>query len=115
MYFEETDFCYRAHKSGVRITYVPHAVIVHYGGESSRIGNADIISETAWSYFYPSQYYFFTKNYGLPAMLAIRFSDLAYGIYLLFRSAMRVDIKKRGDDSCLGRFMVKMALTSSSS
>jgi GT2 family glycosyltransferase len=110
MYFEETDFCFRTQQKGQRITYLPDATIIHYGGESSKGNTADVVkSGTVWSYFYVSQYYYFRKNYGWFSMLAIRTLDLAYGMYLLFRSILRVDDMKRENDSSLGRFMVKMA------
>jgi len=110
MYFEETDFCYRVHKKGMRITYLPEATIVHYGGESSKQINKEVvIHRTVWSYYYASQYHYFRKNYGLPSMLAIRFLDLAYGLYLRFRSTLRFDAGKKSNDSTLGRFMIKVA------
>ncbi|OGU12281.1 MAG: hypothetical protein A2075_11575 [Geobacteraceae bacterium GWC2_58_44] len=113
MYFEETDFCHRAHLKGRRVTYFPDAAIIHYGGESSKGSGNEAVSQgvnrVVWSYFYASQYYYFRKNYGFPSMLAIRSLDLAYGIYLLFRSALRADLKKRSYDSDLGSFMIKAA------
>jgi len=89
MYFEETDLCYRAHKNGVRITYVPNASIIHYGGESSKSGKVDDLFKTVSSYFIASQYYYFRKNYGLFSMLAIRSLDLTYGVYLSLRNFKR--------------------------
>jgi GT2 family glycosyltransferase len=110
MYFEETDFCYRMRKMGWRITYLPGATIIHYGGESSKGNMTDVVkSRTVWTYFYTSQYYYFRKNYGLLSMLAIRSLDLTYGFFLLLRSTLRGDEKKRSDDRMLGRFMVKTA------
>lgn len=35
MYCEETDWCYRLHKSGWEVWFDPAAVIVHLGGQSS--------------------------------------------------------------------------------
>ena len=35
MYFEDIDFCYRLHKAGIPILYVPQVRITHYGGASS--------------------------------------------------------------------------------
>jgi len=75
MYFEETDFCYRAKKSGARITYYPHAVILHYGGESSKNLKDGAIIKTLSINFMDSQYYFFRKNYGFFTAIAIRFID----------------------------------------
>ncbi|MGD0541867.1 MAG: glycosyltransferase family 2 protein [Tepidisphaeraceae bacterium] len=35
IYAEETDWCYRMRKDGWKVTFVPSATIVHYGGQSS--------------------------------------------------------------------------------
>ena len=36
MYFEDTDFCFRAKKSGFKVIYNPETQIIHYKGESCR-------------------------------------------------------------------------------
>ncbi len=60
MYFEESDYCYRAVKQGFRLLYYPQSRIVHIGG---------LISESNWEWstrhFINSFKYFFKKNHGL--------------------------------------------------
>ncbi|SPD73163.1 putative glycosyl transferase [uncultured Desulfobacterium sp.] len=92
MYFEETDLCFRAIMGGSRVIYVPSAVIMHYGGESSKnqIMNC-VINKTVYSYYLSSQYYFYKKNYGYLAMLAIRCLDLCYGLALIAKNTIRRD------------------------
>jgi GT2 family glycosyltransferase len=111
MYFEETDLCLQAARLRFRTTYVPHAVIVHYGGESSKVtGDREVlISKTVSSYYYPSQYYFFRKNYGWLSMLAMRGLDLTYGMFMLLVGITRLDARKRERAVTLGRFLVKTA------
>lgn len=36
MYAEEVDLCYKIHRAGWTVAYVPDAEIVHFGGESSK-------------------------------------------------------------------------------
>ena len=92
MYFEEADLCFRTIRSGCRIVYVPSALIIHYGGESSQMQTKrSVISKTVYSYFLASQYYFYRKNYGLFPMLAIRCLDLGYGLALLAKNMLRRD------------------------
>lgn len=71
MYFEETDFCFRAHNAGVRTTYFPQATIIHYGGESSKNCKDGKVIQTSSTNFMDSQCYYFRKNYGLVPMVAI--------------------------------------------
>ena len=96
MYFEETDLCYRAKKTGLRTVYVPSARIVHYGGASSIAQKEfQVVKTTITDYYYKSQYYYFLKNFGLLPMLAIRALDLFYGIALISRNAFRADKSKQ--------------------
>lgn len=63
MYSEETDWCYRFHKAGWRVTFVPQSVIIHLGGGSTRQVRAAMLVE-----LYRSRVRFFRKHYGpLPA------------------------------------------------
>ncbi len=64
LYYEETDWCYRANGQGYRIVWVPSAIMVHHEGGSSGNSKRSIYA------YYESQLYFFKKNYGsLPAYL----------------------------------------------
>lgn len=35
MYGEDVNYCYRAHRSGLKVYYLAEAVINHFGGQSS--------------------------------------------------------------------------------
>lgn len=35
MYFEDVDFCFRLHREGIKILFIPEIKILHYGGASS--------------------------------------------------------------------------------
>lgn len=111
MYFEETDFCYRANRRGVRTTFTPCATVVHYGGESSKAASAGlVVGKTVSSYFQASQYHFYRKNYGVFSLFAIRLLHLVYGLFLLGRNTLRIDRGKRQLAFDYGAFMVRSAL-----
>jgi GT2 family glycosyltransferase len=59
MYSEEVDLCYRFHKAGWPLYWVPQAKIVHYGGQSVHQAAADM-----FFYLYESKILYFRKNYG---------------------------------------------------
>ncbi|HCX01598.1 MAG TPA: glycosyl transferase family 2 [Syntrophaceae bacterium] len=111
MYFEETDFCHRAKKSGARITYYPHATILHYGGESSKTTpNEPVISNTVASYFHKSLYYYYRKNHNFFSLITLRLLNLTFGLFLLLRSSISGNGEKRNMAFCYGRFLIRVAL-----
>jgi GT2 family glycosyltransferase len=58
MYFEETDWCYRARHAGWDVWYTPDATAVHQGGHSTRRDH-----EAMSVAFYRSQRRFYRKHY----------------------------------------------------
>ena len=46
MYSEDADWCYRIHRAGGRVFYLPDSVVTHHGGGSSG-GNPDLAIELA--------------------------------------------------------------------
>lgn len=96
MYFEETDFCYRARQAGKKVIFLPHITILHYGGKSAENQSQEqVLHRTISAHFFRSQYYFYKKHYGLLRMMAIRGLDFSYGLSLLVRNAVRKDKIKR--------------------
>jgi GT2 family glycosyltransferase len=57
-YYEETDLCYRAHKKGRRVLYVPRAVAYHY--ESAGLSR---LSRSFYEMYYTMRIRFVVKNY----------------------------------------------------
>ncbi len=64
MYFEDTDFCYRARKAGWNILYNPEARVVHLRGKSSPLKSLMAAQKRLPRYFYESRSYYFYKNFG---------------------------------------------------
>ena len=56
LYFEDTDFCYRALKKNYKVVYNPNCRIVHYKRESFKNSNLSVNLE-----FYKSMYIFYNK------------------------------------------------------
>ncbi len=77
MYFEETDFCYRALEGGYTVQYAPVASFIHFGGVSARLEGRRNFLE-----FRRSQLRFFRKHRGMLAALLARVLLL---IWLLLR------------------------------
>ena len=67
LYWEETDFCLNAARSGWLAYYVPESVVMHVAGDSTGVSNNNPNSEIKPlpNYVFESRRYYFRKNYGL--------------------------------------------------
>ena len=74
LYFEETDFCFRAQRAGWSCWHVPQAEVVHFEGASTGI---NIAAQRRPAYWYASRRRFFLKAYGVGGLLA---ADLLWAI-----------------------------------
>ena len=45
LYFEEVDFCLRAHRAGWPCWYVPQSRIMHIGGQSTGVADRETANE----------------------------------------------------------------------
>ncbi len=64
MYSEDADLCYRIHRAGWKVYYLPDVEIVHLGGASSRQCRPESVAR-----LYGSKVRFFRKHYGpVPAV-----------------------------------------------
>ncbi len=81
IYFEETDWCYRARRAGWTLLYTPSATITHLGAHSTSQN-----PEKSSAQFYRSQSYFYRKNYGLARYLLLKALTLFGLSYWLARS-----------------------------
>ena len=59
MYTEEADLCYRLKRGGWKVMFIPHAEIVHLGGQSSRLRPVEMAIELP-----VSRHRFIKKFYG---------------------------------------------------
>ena len=70
MYFEETDFCLRAARSGIECWYLPEGRIVHLVGQSSGVTGAARSKKRRPGYWFASRRRYFRRNLGSAAFHA---------------------------------------------
>lgn len=76
MYSEDTDLCYRIHRAGWKVYYLPDVEVVHLGGASSRQCRPESVAR-----LYGSKVRFFRKHYGpVPAVLLSIAVAAAYAV-----------------------------------
>ena len=91
IYYEETDLCLRAKKLGWQVFFIPDAEVVHVGGASSKTRKDQQFDTGAGQvvkFRMRSEWLYYRKNSGLPAVLAnsgveIGWHILRYTINLL--------------------------------
>lgn len=86
MYAEDIDLCYKIQRAGWKNYYVPEAVVIHFGGSSSKQANSDFSSvmmrESVWRFFRKTRGKFYGTGYRC-AMLASALCRLsALGLFL---------------------------------
>lgn len=70
LYFEETDFCFRAKQAGFATWYVPTSRVMHILGQSTQVtGQAEHLRRLP-SYWFESRRRYFLKNHGLTYTIA---------------------------------------------
>jgi N-acetylglucosaminyl-diphospho-decaprenol L-rhamnosyltransferase len=65
LYFEETDFCFRAHQHGFQTWYVPQSRVMHIAGQSTKVTERDAKTRRLPTYWFESRCRFFVTSYGL--------------------------------------------------
>ena len=64
MYFEDVEFCHRAHKAGWEIVHNPEARVVHLRGGSSPVKEQTRLKKRIAKYFYESRTRYFYQTFG---------------------------------------------------
>lgn len=65
LYFEETDFCYRARQVGFATWYVPASRVMHIAGQSTKVTERNTKPKRLPEYWFQSRRRFFATTYGL--------------------------------------------------
>jgi N-acetylglucosaminyl-diphospho-decaprenol L-rhamnosyltransferase len=65
LYFEETDFCFRAKRAGFATWYVPESRVMHILGQSTQVTEQAASPKRLPTYWFESRRRYFLKNYGL--------------------------------------------------
>lgn len=66
LYFEEVDFCLRAHREGWQCWFVHDSRVIHLEGSSTGIRT---LAKRRAGYWYDSRRYFFAKHYGISGLI----------------------------------------------
>jgi N-acetylglucosaminyl-diphospho-decaprenol L-rhamnosyltransferase len=89
LYFEETDFCYRANKSGFATWYVPESRVMHIMGQSTTVTDPTSGPKRLPSYWFDSRRRYFAMTFGIGHAVTIDIvALLAYSIGLMKRAAL---------------------------
>jgi N-acetylglucosaminyl-diphospho-decaprenol L-rhamnosyltransferase len=64
MYFEDIEFCFRAHKAGLKVVHNPEVRVVHLRGGSSPVKEQARLKKRVPKYFYESRTRYFYQSYG---------------------------------------------------
>jgi N-acetylglucosaminyl-diphospho-decaprenol L-rhamnosyltransferase len=89
LYFEETDFCYRAKKAGFATWYVPESRVMHIRGQSTTVTDETKGPRRLPSYWFESRRRYFAMTYGVGHAIGIDLVALAAGsIGLVKRAAL---------------------------
>jgi GT2 family glycosyltransferase len=90
-FMEETDWCLRMREKGWRVSFVPHARILHLQGSSAAMAKAEAKIE-----FYRSRYRLFTKWQGRTKMILLKLGlmlrligEVAANFFLLWKQRYR--------------------------
>jgi GT2 family glycosyltransferase len=90
LYFEETDFCYRAKKAGFATWYVPASRVMHIMGQSTTVTDLSSGPKRLPSYWFESRRRYFAMTYGIGRAIWIDIvALLACSIGLVKRAVSR--------------------------
>jgi N-acetylglucosaminyl-diphospho-decaprenol L-rhamnosyltransferase len=95
LYFEEADFCFRAHQANWEIWFVPESRIVHLEGAAT--GIRDVVRRRP-RYWYESRRRYFIKHYGVAGLLLADVLWTMGRITLALRRLLRLGSGGNGQD-----------------
>lgn len=64
LYYEETDFCWRARRAGLEVWYVPASQVMHHAGASTGVTGAGRVLKRTPDYWFRSRRRYYTQNHG---------------------------------------------------
>ena len=71
LYYEETDFCYRAKKAGFSTWYVPESRVMHIAGQSTKVTDLTSGPKRLPDYWFESRRRYFAVTYGIRHAIAV--------------------------------------------
>ena len=79
LYFEETEFCWRARRAGFQTWYVPRSRVIHIAGQSTKLTERDAAPKRLPDYWFESRRRYFQVTLGLRRALLTDLLTLAAG------------------------------------
>jgi N-acetylglucosaminyl-diphospho-decaprenol L-rhamnosyltransferase len=76
LYFEETDFSYRAKQAGYSTWYVPESRVMHISGQSTKVDERNAARKRMPHYWFESRRRYFAVTYGVRRAMMIDFVAL---------------------------------------
>ncbi len=90
LYFEETDFCFRARAAGFQTWYVPESRVMHLGGQSTQCNAPNLPRRPLPAYWFESRRRYFVSRFGLNYAIAVDIvAIVAYSLGSIKRIAAR--------------------------
>jgi GT2 family glycosyltransferase len=90
LYYEETDFCYRARQAGFATWYVPDSRVMHIRGQSTQVTNVSHVPKRLPGYWFDSRRRYFYVTFGFSRALAIdAIAVIAYSLGSLKQWVLR--------------------------
>jgi N-acetylglucosaminyl-diphospho-decaprenol L-rhamnosyltransferase len=71
LYFEETDFCFRAKIAGFSTWYVPESRVMHIAGQSTKVTERDVAPKRLPAYWFESRRRYFVITHGVRYAMVI--------------------------------------------
>jgi hypothetical protein len=71
LYFEETEFCWRAKRAGFPMWYVPRSRVMHIGGQSTKVTERNAARKRLPDYWFESRRRYFLITAGVPRAMLV--------------------------------------------
>lgn len=95
LYYEETDFCLQAARSGWECWYLPQSRVIHFVGQSTGVVSNDVNKRRRPKYWFESRQYYFRKNYGIFYTMLV---DFVWGTGFALLKLRYFLQRKKGND-----------------
>jgi hypothetical protein len=89
LYYEETDFCYRARKAGFATWYVPESRVMHIMGQSTSVTDPTMGPRRLPAYWFDSRRRYFAVTYGTGRAILIDLIAILACSFGLLKRAVR--------------------------
>jgi len=93
LYFEETEFCWRAKAAGFAMWYVPSSRVVHIGGQSTKVTERNVAPRRLPQYWFESRRRYFISTGSMARAIAVDISAILANAV----GTLRLKIQGRSD------------------